>query len=227
MLTAFDSDAAFLNLGCSKFYAQEDVKYGLKTKTITLPGGEKLKLVWHCLNGGDDGKDGYYWIGKYEVTQAQWYGVMGSSPSSLRNPFRAVEYVSWEECQEFCRRAGNGLRLPTEAEWVCAQTESERFDAHKSADNWNLVCHMRDNSWEWCEEGVCRKNCAGRCFQDKFCKAEGLGFRVCCSPGPLDKFHGDDILMVAMAIFVALIFCVVIYMEKLRMCHSPRRKSVM
>lgn len=70
-----------------------------------------------------------FWMGKYEVTQAQWERVMGSNPSSFtscgsRCP---VEDVSWHETSEFIGKfnaldAGrrNRYRLPTEAEWEYA-----------------------------------------------------------------------------------------------------------
>jgi formylglycine-generating enzyme required for sulfatase activity len=69
-----------------------------------------------------------FYLGTYEVTQAQWASVMGENPavfqnfgSSLQHP---VESVSWNECQEFIRRLnamGQGtFRLPTEAEWEYA-----------------------------------------------------------------------------------------------------------
>ena len=61
-------------------------------------------------------------IGKYEVTQGLWKEVMGSNPSGNKvgNDY-PVEYVSWNDCQEFIRklnaRTGLNFRLPTEAEW--------------------------------------------------------------------------------------------------------------
>jgi formylglycine-generating enzyme required for sulfatase activity len=63
-----------------------------------------------------------FYMAKHEVTQAQWERVMGYNPSLFKNvgPEAPVETVSWNECQEFCTKAGGGLRLPTEAEWEYA-----------------------------------------------------------------------------------------------------------
>lgn len=63
-----------------------------------------------------------YYLGKYEVTQAQWEKLMGNNPSDFKKAgARApVEQVSWDDCQAFCLKAGSGLRLPTEAEWEYA-----------------------------------------------------------------------------------------------------------
>jgi len=59
-----------------------------------------------------------FYMGKFEVTQSQWQRVMGSNPSRFQRSDRLpVERVSWDDCQAFLRRAGGGLRLPTEAEW--------------------------------------------------------------------------------------------------------------
>ena len=70
-----------------------------------------------------------FWMGRYEVTQGEWEAVMGSNPSYFhvcgsRCP---VEFVSWDEVQEFirslnARESGRGYRyrLPTEAEWEYA-----------------------------------------------------------------------------------------------------------
>jgi formylglycine-generating enzyme required for sulfatase activity len=68
---------------------------------------------------------GPFYIGRTEVTQAQWRTVMGSLPNvSFNGKERPVESVSWEEVQEFCRRlseqTGLEFRLPTEAEWEYA-----------------------------------------------------------------------------------------------------------
>jgi formylglycine-generating enzyme required for sulfatase activity len=69
-----------------------------------------------------------FYLGRYEVTQAQWTAVMGSNPSNLVNasaevpagqvPQRPVERVSWNMIQGF--NTATGLRLPTEAEWEYA-----------------------------------------------------------------------------------------------------------
>jgi len=61
-----------------------------------------------------------YYLGKTEVTQAQWQAVMGSNPSRFTKAGESapVEQVKWEKCQSFCQKLGG--RLPTEAEWEFA-----------------------------------------------------------------------------------------------------------
>lgn len=65
-----------------------------------------------------------YYICKYEVTQALWRAVMGSTPSYFKGDNLPVEQVSWNECQTFINRlnsyTGRNFRLPTEAEWEFA-----------------------------------------------------------------------------------------------------------
>ena len=69
-----------------------------------------------------------FWLGKFEVTQAQWAAVMKDNPAMFRDfPASArhpVEGVSWLDAQGYLERL-NGLglgrfRLPTEAEWEYA-----------------------------------------------------------------------------------------------------------
>jgi formylglycine-generating enzyme required for sulfatase activity len=69
-----------------------------------------------------------FYLGRYEVTQAQWTAVMGSNPSWFvtassevpldQVPQRPVEQISWSMAQSF--NTATGLRLPTEAEWEFA-----------------------------------------------------------------------------------------------------------
>ncbi len=74
-----------------------------------------------------------FWLGKYEVTQAEFESVMKVNPSRASgNPRAPVENVSWIEASHYCRllteraRASGNLpsgyeyRLPTESEWEYA-----------------------------------------------------------------------------------------------------------
>lgn len=65
-----------------------------------------------------------FWIGKYQVTQAQWQAVMKYNRSDFRGEDRPVQYVRWIDCQEFCQKlsniTGKRYRLPSEAEWEYA-----------------------------------------------------------------------------------------------------------
>jgi formylglycine-generating enzyme required for sulfatase activity len=68
-----------------------------------------------------------FFLGKHEITQAQWERVKATRPSSfpggephlgvpitVRHP---VETVSYADCRDFARRIGTGVTLPTEAQW--------------------------------------------------------------------------------------------------------------
>jgi len=64
-------------------------------------------------------------MGKFEVTQAQWRAVMGTNPAHFQGDDWPVEYVSWNDIQEFLQRLNVGnpgppYRLPSEAEWEYA-----------------------------------------------------------------------------------------------------------
>ena len=76
-----------------------------------------------------------FWIGRTEVTQAQFVSTMGHNPSrfqgtaALQASLRPVDNVSFEDAADYCARvdaieraagrvpAGYAYRLPTEAEW--------------------------------------------------------------------------------------------------------------
>lgn len=92
-----------------------------ETATIALPGGVELVMV------RIPGKD--YWMGKFQVTQAQWEAVTGENPSRFKDADRPVECVSWNDCQKFletlnaqpaAKASGLVFRLPEEAEWQYA-----------------------------------------------------------------------------------------------------------
>ena len=76
-----------------------------------------------------------FYLGKYEVTQAQYEAVIGSNPSEFNatgNGNRPVEKVNWAEAVAFCTQlttqeqvagrlpAGWAYVLPTESQWEYA-----------------------------------------------------------------------------------------------------------
>jgi len=65
-----------------------------------------------------------FYLGVYEVTQAQYEQIMGKNPSNFKDAKNPVETVSWDEAVEFCKKlsekTGKKVHLPTEAQWEYA-----------------------------------------------------------------------------------------------------------
>ena len=76
-----------------------------------------------------------FYIGKYEVTQAQWVKVMGRNPSRIRGDNLPVHSINWYDAQEFISRlnalTGKQYRLPTEAEWEFAARGGNKSQGYK------------------------------------------------------------------------------------------------
>ena len=90
-----------------------------------------------------------YAIGKTEVTQELWEAVMGSNPSTHKDPKLPVENVSWDACQQFLKKLNTmcdtNFRLPTEAEWEYAANCSNTYTSLGLKD-------MIAGVDEWCQD---------------------------------------------------------------------------
>ena len=145
---------------------------------VDLGSGVALDLVWiepgsftmgspmsEVGRSGDEGPQMRvkltkgYWLGKYEVTQAQWQAVMDDNPSHFQSAGQdaPVEQVSWHQAMEFCYKvtereqkagwlpAGYRYTLPTEAQWEYAGRAGE-VGAYGGTGNLDDMGWYRANS---------------------------------------------------------------------------------
>jgi formylglycine-generating enzyme required for sulfatase activity len=95
-----------------------------------------------------------FYIGRYEVTQAEWVTTMGSNPSYFQDSNgypgssdRPVEQATWNAIQGYLN--ATDLRLPTEAEWeyACrAGTQSPFYDNSTDVSTFNTLAWTSANS---------------------------------------------------------------------------------
>jgi formylglycine-generating enzyme required for sulfatase activity len=122
-----------------------DAKDSGKNLTLDLGGGVVMEFIYikpgTFVMGGESEKDGKFecvevpkhevtitkgfYLGKYEVTQAQYQLITGENPSgAVKDPNCPADTIGEQGAVEFCTKlaakTGRGVRLPTEAEWEYA-----------------------------------------------------------------------------------------------------------
>lgn len=118
-----------------------DLGNGLTMEFILIPAGEFYMGSPSTERGRENDEGPVHWVkiskpfymGKYEVTQEQYYIVAKSKPSRFKGEGHPVENVSWNQANEFCEKLSQiksvVSRLPTEAEWeyACRAGSQDRF----------------------------------------------------------------------------------------------------
>jgi formylglycine-generating enzyme required for sulfatase activity len=65
-----------------------------------------------------------FYMGKFELTQAQYEKVMGANPSTTKGEKLPVHNLPWQDAQDFCAKLSKTshriVELPTEAQWEYA-----------------------------------------------------------------------------------------------------------
>jgi formylglycine-generating enzyme required for sulfatase activity len=83
-----------------------------------------------------------FFLGKFEVTQEQWFHIMGDLPSKFKGRILPVDSISWNDAQEFVKRLSlktqKKYRLPTEAEWEYAARAGSQTIFHFGDDEKEL-----------------------------------------------------------------------------------------
>ncbi|MDZ7994454.1 MAG: SUMF1/EgtB/PvdO family nonheme iron enzyme [Nostoc sp. EfeVER01] len=121
-------------------YFVENLGNGVTLEMVQIPGGTFMMGSPEGEAGRDKNESlqhqvkvpGFF-MGKYEITQAQYQAIMGNNPSNFKGEKRPVEQVSWDDAVEFYKKLSQKTektyRLPSEAEWeyACRAGTKTRF----------------------------------------------------------------------------------------------------
>ena len=136
---------------------QLDLGDGIKLELVWIPPGEFIMGSPNTEYGryADEGPQHLvkitqgFWIGRTEVTQAQWQKVMDANPSQQKGGDYPVEQVSWNDCTAFIEKLGAAIKewpgqplefaLPSEAEWEYACRAGTETAIHNGANLTSLM----------------------------------------------------------------------------------------
>ena len=139
-----------------------------------------------------------FYMAETEVTQGQWYEVMGNNPAKFKtgDANMPVEQVNWDDTQEFIKRlnqkeGGKKYRLPTEEEWeyaaragtttkwYCGDNEScvDSIAVYGTSSP-KPVKSKKPNAWGLYDMSGNVWEFTGSCWTDDYNSAKDCGFKV-------------------------------------------------
>ena len=135
-------------------------KRGTRMKLALIPAGNFIMGSGATEEGRKDDEgpvrevtiSNPFYMGIYEVTQEQYIAVMGYNPSNFNALNNPVEYVSWDEATNFCKKLREitkmEVTLPTEAEWeYAARADSQtRFYFGDNSNELDACAWYSENS---------------------------------------------------------------------------------
>ncbi|MBR5737269.1 MAG: SUMF1/EgtB/PvdO family nonheme iron enzyme [Verrucomicrobia bacterium] len=164
--------------GTQKFYRTMTGGSDDQNFTIPLSNTVSLDMIWikpgTFLMGSPEGELGRnneiqhevtltkeYWIGKYEVTQAQYETIMASNPSMFKGDDMPVDNISWDHAMSFCKALteiektagrlpeGYEYTLPTEAQWeyACRAGTTTALNSGKNLSSAGACPEMDEVGW--------------------------------------------------------------------------------
>ncbi|WP_375467177.1 formylglycine-generating enzyme family protein [uncultured Nostoc sp.] len=112
-------------------YFVEDLGNGVTLQMVAIPGGSFVmgSPAAEARRSDDESPQhnvtvNPFFMGRYEITQAQYQAIMGNNPANFKGDTRPVETVTWNDAVKFCQklsqRTRRNYRLPSEAEWEYA-----------------------------------------------------------------------------------------------------------
>jgi len=138
-------DISMMNREINVFTTMAFVEGG--TYLMGAERGKRYERPLHYVKLDD------FYISSHEITQKQWYEIMGTNPSAFMGCEDCpVDRVSWIDIQTFINRlnekTGLNYRLPTEAEWeYAARGGNKSLDQKYAGSNDpKLVAWMKSNS---------------------------------------------------------------------------------
>lgn len=187
--TDIDSATMTVNIPLGSSGDREYTAHWREEKEFMLPNDVGIRMVKIAsgtfMMGSPDGESGAqgnehpqqqvtiskdFYMGKFEVTQDQYFAVMGTNPSSYTALVAAdqrptttascpVETVSWDDAQAFCDwmnanitniPEGYHFDLPTEAQWefACrAGTTSSLNSGKEITSTWASCPNLNELGW--------------------------------------------------------------------------------